>query len=404
MPTPNLHVTAEADPFACVPPALRSSRIDVLYVTDRRPRDHKNQVKYGPQRSDSMAFGSCIVQIGDSVSWEDLVRASRTKKRSRALPLRVQAVEEQARFPATPLPVAIKDGVLIDDPETRVRQQEVEARFQAELRRRLRTVARKEAFVFVHGHNNSFEDACMVIAELWHFLGRQGVPIAYTWPAGQGGMLGYLFDRESGEFTIYHLKQFLRLLDSCPELKRTHIIAHSRGTDVTLTAAREMVIESRGVQDHKHVQTKLDNLVLAAPDLDVQVLQQRVVAERILRDVGKVTIYVSERDRAIGLAEWMFSSIRRLGQLQFADLTEAEKQMMSHVDWGQVVDVKVRTDFIGHSYFHTSPAVSSDLILILRDDRDPGAAHGRPLIPISNNYWELPEGYPTLAAGDDDGS
>ena len=38
----------------------------------------------------------------------------------------------------------------------------------------------------------------LVIAELWHFLGRQGVPILYTWPAGFGGLRGYTRDRESG--------------------------------------------------------------------------------------------------------------------------------------------------------------------------------------------------------------
>ena len=72
----------------------------------------------------------------------------------------------------------------------------------------------------------------LVIAELWHFLGRQGVPILYTWPAGFGGLRGYTRDRESGGFTIFHLKQFLRLLASTPELEELNIIAHSRGTDV----------------------------------------------------------------------------------------------------------------------------------------------------------------------------
>ena len=45
---------------------------------------------------------------------------------------------------------------------------------------------------------DSFEDAIFRIAELWHFLGREGVPIAYTWPAGHPGLLrGYNYDRES---------------------------------------------------------------------------------------------------------------------------------------------------------------------------------------------------------------
>ena len=43
-------------------------------------------------------------------------------------------------------------------------------------------------------------------------------------------------DRESGEFTVYHLKQCLRAVAACPDVERVHLIAHSRGTDVTISA------------------------------------------------------------------------------------------------------------------------------------------------------------------------
>ena len=49
--------------------------------------------------------------------------------------------------------------------------------------------------------------------------------------------------------------------------------------------------------------------------------------------------------------------------------------------------------FLGHSYFHDSPAVSSDLILTLRDGCDPGAQNGRPLTPIDTGFWALDDGY-----------
>ena len=79
-------------------------------------------------------------------------------------------------------------------------------------------------------------------AELWHFLGRQGVAVAYTWPAGGEGVLrGYNSDYNSSEFTVYHLKQTLRAIAGCPDVKKIHIIAHSRGTDVTVNALRELL-------------------------------------------------------------------------------------------------------------------------------------------------------------------
>ncbi len=46
------------------------------------------------------------------------------------------------------------------------------------------------------------DDALVAAGEFWHFLGREGVPIIYTWPSGAGGLNFYTADRESGEFTI----------------------------------------------------------------------------------------------------------------------------------------------------------------------------------------------------------
>ena len=71
------------------------------------------------------------------------------------------------------------------------------------------------------------------------------MPIAYSWPSGSGNLFGYFTDRESGEFTVYHLKETIRLLSYMAEVENIHILAHSRGTDITTTALRELVIETR---------------------------------------------------------------------------------------------------------------------------------------------------------------
>jgi hypothetical protein len=63
------------------------------------------------------------------------------------------------------------------------------------------------------------------------------------------------------------------------------------------------------------------------------------------------------------------------------------------VPGGGQVEQCLSTDFYRHRCFHTSPAVSSDLILILRDSRGPGAANGRPLIRRSDSFWEIRDNY-----------
>ena len=394
MPTPNVYVNSTSNPFANVPPEFRNNQVDVLYATDRQPMTQEDgTLEYGYGRSRSLAFGSCVVKIGENVSWETLVKNSRVHKRSTSLELTIRDITEQGRFPETPIPLIHGKKGFIDDPAIQSRYAAVADTLRKELQVRLARTSRKEAYIFIHGVANRFDRAVFVTAELWHFLGRQGVPIMYTWPAGRGGLLrGYTYDRESGEFTIFHLKEFIRILASTPELKKIHIIAHSRGTDVAASAVRELIIEARGAGVNPRAQFKIANVVLIAPDLDLDVVTQRLGAERFFRGTERVTVYVSEDDPAISLAGWLFTSRSRIGQLQPEDLTAEEREMLARIDRGAFIDVTVPS--AGHAYFRKDPSASSDLILLLRENREPGSEHGRPLIEQIANYWELYEGYP----------
>ncbi len=223
------------------------------------------------------------------------------------------------------------------------------------------------------------------------------MPIVYTWPAGHPGLLrGYNYDRESGEFTIYHLKQFLTALASCPDLQKIHVVAHSRGTDVFLTALRELHIKFKAAGQDTRSRLKLGNVVLAAADLDWQVTNQRIAAERLGVVPERFTIYLNQKDRAIGFAEWLFASVQRVGQLTEGDLSEAQRTAIGQMAQLNVVDVNVKTDFSGHGYFISNPAVLSDLILLLRDNRAPGAENGRSLPRHKHGFWRPHDGYPVL--------
>ena len=65
---------------------------------------------------------------------------------------------------------------------------------------------------------------------------------------------------------------------------------------------------------------------------------------------------------------------------------------------GEVVDSRIRSEGMGHSYFLSNPATLSDLILVLRYDRPPTAEHGRPLTEIAPNWYILDDDYPRKAA------
>lgn len=401
MPAPNLLLGVTPGPFDAVPAPLQTPHADVIYLTDRaREDDGSGRPRYGYGRSPSLAYGTAQVRWGSIDSWIELCEASCKAPRLLSLTTRIDSVSELGRMPETPWKSKPSpEGIMVVVPEVREEYERHMAELQRLVTERLAHTPRKEAFVFIHGFNNGFDEAVPVIAELWHFIGRIGVPIAYTWPAGKGfNLRGYNYDRESGEFTIFHLKQFLEALAATPGLERVNLIAHSRGTDVLCSALRELNIKYRAkfpdeAEPGARV-LRIHHVVLAAPDMDVSVARQRLEAERLGRICGRLTMYSSPDDMAIGFAKWLFESTIRLGTLGFASLPPDQRTSLSEIAGVEFIDARVAKDLVGHSYFYSNPAVSSDLILLLRDNRHAGAEHGRPLRHIRGSFWELYDGYP----------
>lgn len=398
MPTPNLYIDGTVDPFPDVPVELQNNRVELLYITDRLPVEDKKRggLNYGYGRSNSLAWGVATISMGGDISWSELVEASRTNERSKIFRIEMLSVEERGRGPGTPAPFTIEKGFPRSDPEVVAQLRKQTDIFNRELSRRLALTERKHVFIYVHGYKNSFEDAALGAAELYHFGGRTGVPLVYSWPAGHPGLLrGYGYDRESSEFTVHHLKEVIRLVATLPEVESIQIIAHSRGSDVTLAAVRELFIEAWAKGISPRGRYRIENLVLVAADLDIQVVEQRLVGERINAGVSQLLIYTSPGDQAIGIAESLFSSPRgRLGTLQISELTEQERQQLEDYAWTDTVTFvtfKGTSQQYGHSYFRTDPRASSDLILHLT-----GAPPGSPERPLKYKgfgFWEIPQDY-----------
>ena len=403
MPTPNLYARTPDNPFPDVPPCFRTNTVDVLYATDRTPEgDVTQNPRYGYLRSRSLAFGITTVQIGKDVPWDTLVAASRTAARQVSLPMSTVETRELGRFPPSPSKTVERDGQTVDAPEVAKARRAAEDDLKALVAERLALAPKKEVYVFVHGSSSNFEESTYVLAGLWHFMGRCGVPIVYTWPAGGGSdpARAYAYDRESSEFTVYHLKQFLRALASCPGVERVHILAHSRGTDTALTALRELNIEIRASGGDTRMVLKLGCLVLAAADIDAEVSSQRVAAERLMRVPEQMVLYVSPNDFLLNLAGLLFGSKGRIGKIGTGDISPGQREALRNLPEVQFIDARIAGSWVGsHDYFYHDPAVSSDLILLLRDNRRPGAEYGRPLVSEGAPVWRIYMGYPVPAQG-----
>jgi esterase/lipase superfamily enzyme len=401
MPTPHLYSQGHEPLFAELAPELQTTDVPVYFVTDRAPEtDDQGARHYGSGRSRSLAYGEATVSIEGPESWAALARTSRTGERGAQYTLALTGLREIGRAPPTPFPYTPRGGFYDHDAGVMARVRDVGRRFHAELDRRLALTPRKEVLIYVHGYNNSFRDATLTWAGMWHFFGREGVPVVYSWPAGRGGLTGYAYDRESGEFTVHHLKMMLRAIAENPQVEGLRILAHSRGTDVIATALRELFIESRAAGVDPLQRFRIRQLVLAAPDLDFDVTMQRLVSEPIAPGVGQLTVYVSPTDKAIGIAEWLFGSVQRIGRLRLRDLVTTEfSKALPYADRPAaaanttVVQLQGSGGSYGHTYFYENPAVSSDVLLALRYDRAPGARNGRPLIPQQRSFWLIEDDY-----------
>ncbi len=390
-PTPNIF-TSGAYPQSEISQGYRTAEAPVFFITDRNATHQGGALSYGNERSSSMAFGASTVAFGKDQNWQTLSAASGQRTRAKKLPLNIIENEEILRFEPTPTQFRVVNGKPVKLPEAVVSYNRKRAAFQDEIREQMRIAGKNEVIIFVHGFNNSFEDGVFSLSDIWHFSGRNGVPIAYSWPAGAGGLFGYFKDRESGEFTVFHMKELLTQLSEIPELRKIHIVAHSRGTDVTTTALRELIIAVRSQGKNPKTVLKIENLIMAAPDLDFSVVRQRLIAEGFGASVGQITVYMNRGDTALGISQRLMAG-QRLGKLTSGDLKPAEREIFEEVKTVNFINVEGVRGLTGHAYYRTNRNVLSDIATIIRQSAVPGSP-SRPLDRIDGNFWNMPSEYP----------
>ena len=366
----------------------------ILFVTDRAPfvGPPTSPLRYGVQRSPSLAYGESIVSLDPAPTWEELARVSGSEAKGQRYRMNVTRIEERGKLILSPASVELRDGKLEMRPEVAEAIAEERRNLVGMISSRLARTPRKDVYIYVHGVENTFEDAMRRAAVIWHFTGRQGVMMAYAWPAGRGGIMGYFYDRESGEFTVLHLKRLIGAIAQCPDVERIHLIAHSRGCDVSTTALRELNIEFRAKGQNTQAELKLETLVLAAADMDVEVFGTRLTLESMATIARRFVVYSSTKDKAVGIADWLFHSRARVGTLAQQDILVPAQELLATVPNMQLVQCFVSGFGTTHDYVFTNPGALSDLVLALRG-RDPGEANGRPLTPLGGAFWKLDNNY-----------
>lgn len=401
MQCPNVYQTGE-DAFADVPPVYQVNPVPVFYFSDRKAETAPDgaNLEYTAKRDRTIDFGETRVRIGGGLDWEGLKAVSLTPGDRHRPAVSVASVRRLVEYPAeiggvTRKEMADKTG----DPDAYDKAvDKAAAGVMDALGARLDQVARKEVFIFVNGVNTTFAQSMTDWTQVWHYLGREGVPLIFSWPSGHNGIKTYFIDSDAGDTSAEYLKKMVQLLASFDKVEKVSIIGHSRGCDITCRALLSLA-EINTAQGKKPGEgLKLNNVLLLAPDVDINFFGYRVVENGVLEMPRMFTIFMSDRDKALSVSRWLRAGIKRLGGFSVKELTAADFSMSRFFpNTHTVVSEAKPANWLNHSYYLESASVSSDLVKILRYELRPGASNGRPLRMLRNedsNLWALDEGYP----------
>ncbi len=213
---------------------------------------------------------------------------------------------------------------------------------------------RDHAFIFVHGYWNTFEDGLYRTAQLSYDMGFDGVPYSFSWPS-KGALTGYLYDRDSVDASQHQFVEFLDLVSKTTQAKKIHIIAHSMGARLVVDTLFPSVGPSRLAQF-----PKIDQIVLAAADVDNSVMKARAAA--ISGSVKAVTLYASDKDEALLASKTLAGSAPRAGEVR-----DGRPFIMAGVE---TIDISSASTlvFIGknHNKFATNAHILKDIALLMK--------------------------------------
>jgi esterase/lipase superfamily enzyme len=366
MPAPDVYDTGAIDPFADFNPIGAIPYEGMLYATDRKPAEEGDKEDhYLNERGHLLRLGVGKIKLGKTgMTWEEAKEISLLKNRTDKYPLQITEVEEigiLAESYSNFIPPKVSD---IEQPGKD---------FAAKINAKLAKSKRKDIYIYVHGYKVVFENPLLVGAELWHFLGYDGVAIAYAWPSTPK-RLAYFSDLETTSLSAYNLRILLEYLAKDTDAENIHIIGYSAGTRLVINALNQLaLIYQDEKKENFRKYLRIGHVILTGSDFDRQ-LFGAYVDEGILKVSKDITVYLSEMDKALSLSKWLFKR-DRLGQMW-------DENMMTDfiADWLwktedlifiDVTDAESSHTGNGHAYFRQSPWVSSDILSTLMYDLSP---------------------------------
>jgi esterase/lipase superfamily enzyme len=213
----------------------------------------------------------------------------------------------------------------------------------------------KDLFIFVHGFNNTFEDAARRTAQMAYDLDFDGTPMLYSWPS-QGSATAYSVDEAAVGISGRRLADFLETVVQSGA-QRIHLIAHSMGNRA-LIEALQTYLAKRAPENRQHI---FGQIVFTAPDVDRDYFTDAI--QSLAGAAERVTLYASDNDYALRTSQFVHGAPRAgtAGDVivQLAGLDSIDMS-------------SVPADALGHSYFAANSGAIYDIFgLLWRGDPPP---------------------------------
>jgi esterase/lipase superfamily enzyme len=349
-------------PKSAVPVAPKRE-VEFFFATDRKPKAGSSPIEFIGDRQDTLSFGAVSVRVPEDHNFGKIELPDTWKvfgyeiyrekdddekhfsiKRESVLSYAdwVALLKEQMRAPR---PVNDTDGWDSGG-----------------------------ALVFVHGFDNSFEDAVYRYAQVVWDLRYKGLAILYSWSSKGEGFTDYGYDRESANSGREGFIQLLSKLQNELGIKKINVIAHSMGNFIVVDSLNNNSASSKPLH--------LEQVIMAAPDVD------RIVFTHAIPNLHKIvkgmTLYASAADKALR-ASASLAKFPRAGDVPDPD----GPVVVSNLD---TIDVTaVGDEFLGlnHSEFATNRLVMDDMKQLFQGKPPPRSEkiHPVPAAPASPKYW-----------------
>lgn len=308
MPAPEVYTNGIVDPFVNIENVEDTNfpYRGILYATDREPVKTEGAF-YKNQRGFLLRLGLAKITIGkNDFDWEEARRVSLLKNRTDSYPLQLAAVEEFGildRSVNELIDPALLSSDLRSPSET----------FADLINAKLAISQNKEILIYVHGYKVLFDNPVLVTTELWHFLGYDGVAIAFAWPSTPSTW-AYMSDLETASLSAHSLRVLIEFLAEETKAERINIIGYSAGTRVVIDALNQLSLISSAAQiEGKQDELSIGQVVLVGSDYDRHLFAAALM-NGLLDVPQSLTIYLSKADQALETSRWLFGR-NRLGQM-----------------------------------------------------------------------------------------